>query len=210
MKAKFIVSVLYYFSGVVFVSSTIVIIVFLGTSIVGMCYKSNSGFDIESMDVPFYISLYNPVGTNVDYSYSSDRTIRYSPVIKEYKVQVKPNTSLAYYFFIFKLIILTIWITGSWFSLKILNAIKKCNPFNFQSVKYLKIIAVMFISSDILKFINNLVFNQFIPSYYQHGFQFPHQYSIISDGILLGLVIWILAVIFQRGEELQTENDLTV
>lgn len=210
MKPKFIVSFLYYFIGMCFVVLTIATVLFLVTSIINTHDKDKSGFDIEGLDAAFPVSIYQQVSEKVDYSFASDSTIRYSPVIKEYTVQVKPSSPLACYFFIFKIILLSLSIILSWFSLKILKEIKLGNPFNLQSVKYLKIIAVIFISSDILKFINNLVFNQFIhKSELQHGFQFPNSFSI-SDGILLGLVIWIIAVIFQRGVELQNENDLTV
>lgn len=210
MKTKFIVSVLYNLNWIGLVILTLVTVLFLVTSIINMHNKSKSGFDSDGIDVSFPISVYNRITKEVDYSFATDNTFRYMPV-NEYTVDVKPNTPLAYYFFIFKIIFISLAISGSWLIQKILKEIKKGNPFNFQSVKYLKIIAIIFISSDILKFINNLIFNQFIrQSESQHGFQFPPITLSISNGILLGMVIWILAVIFQRGVELQTENDLTV
>lgn len=210
MKPKFIISFLYYFIWIALVVLTLATVLFLVTSIINMHDKSKSGFVSEFMESGFPVSIYHDVATKVDYSYASDSTFRYIPVIKEYNVQVKSNTSLAYYFFIFKIILLSLNLIAPWFILKILKTIKQGNPFNFQSVKYLKIIAVIFITADILIFINNLIFNQFInQSELQHGFQFPNSYSI-GSGVFIGLVIWILAVIFERGVELQNENDLTV
>jgi hypothetical protein len=210
MKPKFIVSFLFYLTGISFVVLTFGTVFFMvSTIIINIHDKSKSGFAIEEMDTGDNISIYG-IGSKVDFSYASDSTIRYYPKIDEYRVQVKANTHLAYYFFLFRLILLSVVITGSWFFLKILNEIKQGNPFNLRSIKYLKIIALVFITRDILEFINNLIFNQFIhASGIQSRFELPTTLTI-SNGILLGMSIWILAIIFQRGVELQTENDLTV
>jgi len=210
MKPKFIVSVLFFLNACCFGVFIVATGIFVPLSITAMLDKSKSGFDNQGMDVGYYISAYNSGIKKVDFSYASDSTIRYSPVIDKYTVQVKPNTPLAYYYFLFKLILLTICITSSWFSLKILTEIKQGNPFNFRSIKYLKIIAILFISLDIIISINNLIFNQFIHQSELHSrFQLPTTLSI-GNGIILGLVIWVIAIIFQRGMELQNENDLTV
>lgn len=210
MKAKFIVSILYYFTVICFVLLSLATVLFLVTSIINIHDKSKSGFVSEFMESAFPVSIYHNGSTKIDYSYAGDSAFRYIPVIKEYTVQVKSHTPLAYYFFIFKIILLSLNLIVTWFIMKILSTIRQGNPFNFQSVKYLKIIAVIFISFDLLILINNLIFNQLIyQSGHQHGFQFPDSYSM-GSGIFMGLVLWIIAVIFQRGVELQTENDLTV
>ena len=73
----------------------------------------------------------------------------------------------------------------------------------------MKIIAAIFIASELLHFIDYLVFTQFIHhSALLPQFQFPP--LTIGHNITLGLVIWVLAIVFQRGEELQSENNLTV
>ena len=209
MKPKFIVSFLFYFTGICFVVLTFGTVFFMvSTIIINIHDKSKSDFAIEGMDTCNNISIYG-IGSKVDYSYASDSTIRYNPIIDEYRVQVKSNTPfLSYYFFLFKLILLSVVITGLWFFLKILNEIKLGNPFNFRSIKHLKIIALAFITRDILQFINNLIFTQFIHASDPHA-GFSMQLTI-GHGIIIGMSIWILAIIFQRGVELQTENDLTV
>jgi len=211
MKPKFIVSVLYYFFTAGFLFLCFFGTVFLVLSIVNLQDKSKSGFESHNLDLANDISIYNQGNTNVKYSYSGDSTIRYIPEIKEYTVVVKPNTPLAYYHFIFKLIVLCFAISLTWFSLKFFHEIKLDKPFNIRFIKYLKIIALLLISMDILKFVNNMIFNQFIHrSDINPHFQFPPINVGISNGILLGMVIWIIAIIFQRGLELQTENELTV
>ena len=211
MKPKFIVSVLFYLTGISFVVLTCGTVCFMVlTIIINIHDKSKSDFEpIQGMEVGNNISIYG-IGSKVDYSYANDSTIRYYPKIGEYRIQVKSNTPLSYYFFLFRLILLAVVTTGSWFFLKILNEIKLGNPFNYRSIKYLKIIALAFITRDILEFINNLIFNQFIhASGIQSRFELPTTLTI-GHGIIIGMSIWILAIIFQRGVELQTENDLTV
>ena len=210
MKPKFIVSFLFYFFSAGFIFISLAGTVFLVMSIINLNDKSKSGFEHQYLHFD-NISIYESGITNVNYSYSGDSTIRYIPVMKEFNVELKPHTSLAYYDVFFKLISLCFGITFTWFSLKFFHEIKLDKPFNFRFIKYLKIIALLVISLDILKFVNNLIFNQFIHRSDLHPhFQFPPINIGISNGILLGLVIWIIAVIFQRGVELQNENDLTV
>jgi len=211
MKPKFIVSFLYYFFSAGFIFSILLGIVFLVFSIIDLQDKSKSGFESLNLDPASNISIYDQGITKVDYIYSGDSTIRYKPVIKECLVEVKTNTPLVYCHILFKLIYIWFAITVLWFSRKFLKEIKLEKPFDFRVIKYLKIMALLFISLDILKFINNLIFNQFIHrSDLNPHFQFPPINIGISNGILLGMVIWIIAIIFQRGVELQTENDLTV
>ena len=211
MKPKFIVSVLFTFFSAGFILFSLFGAVFLVMSIINLNDKNKSGFEPQYLHFENYISIYDSRITNVNYSYSGDSTIRYIPVMKEFNVEVKPHTPLAYYDVFFKLILLCFGITITWFSLKFFHEIKLDKPFNFRFIKYLKIIALLLISLDILKFVNNLIFNQFIHRSDLHPhFQFPPINIGISNGILLGMSIWILAVIFQRGVELQTENDLTV
>jgi len=209
MKPKFIVSVLFYLTGISFVVLTFGTVFFMvSTIIINIHDKSKSDFEpIQGMEVGNNISIYG-IGSKVDYSYANDSTIRYYPKMGEYRIQVKSNTPLSYYFFLFRLIILAIVTTGTWFFLRILNEVKQGNPFNLRSIKYLKIIALVFITRDILEFINNLIFTQFIHASDPHA-GFSMQLTI-SHGIIIGMSIWILAIIFQRGVELQTENDLTV
>jgi len=211
MKPKFIVSFLFYFFSFGFILSILIGAVFLVFSIVNLQDKSKSGFESYHLDLASDISIYNQGNTNVKYSYSGDSTIRYIPVMKEFNVEVKPHTPLAYYHVFFKLIVLCFAISLTWFSLKFFKEIKLEKPFNLRFIKYLKIMALIFISLDVLKFINNLIFNQLIHrSDLNPHFQFPPINIGISNGILLGMSIWILAIIFQRGVELQNENDLTV
>ena len=211
MKPKFIVSVLFYFFSAGFIFISLGGTVFLVKSIINLNDKSKSGFEPQYLHFENYISIYESGIPNVNYSYSRDSTIRYMPVMKEFNVEVKPHTPFAYYDVFFKLILLSFGLSFTWFSLKFFHEIKLDKPFNFRFIKYLKIIALLFISLDILKFVNNLILNQFIhrSDLYPH-FQFPPINIGISNGILLGMVIWVIAIIFQRGVELQTENELTV
>ena len=211
MKPKFIVSVLFYFFSFGFILSILLGAFFLVMSIINLNDKNKSDFEPQYLHFENYISIYESGIPHVDYSYSRDSTIRYMPVMKEFNVEVKPNTPLAYYDVFFKLIYICFAITITWFSLKFFHEIKLDKPFNFRFIKYLKIIALLLISLDILKFVNSLIFNQFIHrSDLNPHFQFPDHYYVFSPGIIIGMSIWILAIIFQRGVELQNENDLTV
>jgi hypothetical protein len=66
----------------------------------------------------------------------------------------------------------------------------------------------LFIASDLFNLLNYFLLNSFI----KQSIASPHLKLItkVGDGFIIGLVVWIIAVVYQRGIDLQEENALTV
>jgi hypothetical protein len=95
-----------------------------------------------------------------------------------------------------------------WIFKKIFKELKPDNPFKLNFVKYLKILAALFITSDLIRIPHYVIFNGFI----HRSLPAPRFELLIEigNGIIIGLIVWVVAVIYQRGVALQTENELMV
>ena len=139
---------------------------------------------------------------------SSDSLVSIRPIENHYTVQVEPNSAIGYYAFLSKLIFLALGIGVLWNFRKIFKEINLDHPFKPGITRRLKILAALFIISDVLKFIDYLLFNSFL----RQSISSP-RFQLLTDvgnGIITGLIIFVIAVIFQRGLALQEETALTV
>lgn len=140
--------------------------------------------------------------------YSTDSTIRYQKPENKFVVQIKMNSGTGLYVLAvqFFSLILAVIILGVF--RKIFKEMDLGNPFNYTLIKRLRRLALFFIIIDILKFINYFIFNFLL---YTH---LPDQHFALSvnigTAIVIGAIIWLISIIFQRGLELQQEQDLTI
>ena len=91
---------------------------------------------------------------------------------------------------------------------KIFSETNLDDPFKYSIPKRLKILAALFIGADLLKLADYFLFNSFI----KQSIAMAHL-KLITDtgsGIITGLIIWIIAIVYQKGVDLQEENALTV
>lgn len=140
--------------------------------------------------------------------YSDDKQLRYQLLQNEYYVQINPSTPFGYYTMFITFIHLLLGIFTLWTFRKILKEIQLNAPFAGKIVPLLKYVAAVFITADLIKVINYIIFNQYLHQQMPAlGFKLE---SEIGSGFIIGSITWILVVIFQRGVELQTENNLTV
>jgi hypothetical protein len=84
------------------------------------------------------------------------------------------------------------------------------NPFNRKIVSRLKIVALFFILLDVLKLVQSVVYGIFLTKSFPHTVLGPDFFYIFGKNLITGIIIWIIAIIFQRGIDLQEENALTV
>jgi hypothetical protein len=139
---------------------------------------------------------------------SADSLVSYRPIQNHYTVQVEPNSAIGYYAFLTKLIFLALGIGVLWNFKKIFKETNLDHPFKVSITKRLKILAALFIISDVLKFIDYLLFNSFLhQSIASPRFQLL---TNVGDGIITGLIIFVISIIYQRGIALQEETALTV
>jgi hypothetical protein len=150
------------------------------------------------------------IGQGIDsrFMYSKDSLVQYKPLKDHYTLKVKPDSFAGYYAMGIKLITMLLGIGILWNFMKIFKETRLDNPFRHTVTKRMKILAILFIIIDVLKLADYFFFkhiiNQSLPS---------PRFQLITEtgnGFITGLIIWIIAVIYQRGIELQEENTLTV
>lgn len=143
-----------------------------------------------------------------DVKYSGNKQLRYQPLQNEYYVQINPSSLFGYYTALVTFIHLLLGIFTLWTFRKILKEIQLDAPFTGKVVRLLKYVAAVFIIADLIKILNYLIFNQYLHQQMpMQGFKLE---SEIGNGFIIGAITYIITVIYQRGVELQTENNLTV
>ncbi|HEX5024934.1 MAG TPA: DUF2975 domain-containing protein [Agriterribacter sp.] len=157
---------------------------------------------------PYEVLAFEGAPEALPYTYATDSVVSYQQVVNRYKVQVSPHSAMGYYSMVMALIFMGLGIAVLWNFKKIFSETNLDDPFKHNIPRRLKILAVLFIVSDVLKLINYFLFNSFL-----HQSIINPRFQLITDtgsGIITGLIIWIIAVVYHRGIELQQENALTV
>ncbi|MFC5408430.1 DUF2975 domain-containing protein [Larkinella bovis] len=145
-----------------------------------------------------------PAGTKA----STDSLIRYIPIVNRYRLEVRADSVLGYYSFSVAVLnfLLVIAIMGLF--RRIFSEVSVAEPFKPSIFKHLIRLAILFVVSDVLKIGHYLIFNQLINrNIPQADFDLVIQ---IGNGFITGLIIYAIAVIYQRGLSIQEENTLTV
>ena len=207
MSSKTILSFLRISVTVLFYLLSFFTVVFLVTSILNI-----AGYNIEAVSSkPGF--TYDVVGFHTKSSeppmlYSADSVIRYQQLKDQYNLHVKPDSALGYYTLVSRLISMGFGIGILWMFMKIFKETKFETPFIQTVSRRLRILAALFIISDVMGMINYFVFNSIL----RHSITTP-DFALKTDlgsDLITGLVIWVIAEIYQRGLALQEENALTV
>jgi len=139
---------------------------------------------------------------------SADSLVRYHPIQNHYTVEVEPNSAFGYFAFISKLFFLALGIGVLWNFKKIFRETNLNHPFRASIARRLKILAALFIINEVLKIIEYISFNSFL----HHSVSAPHMQLLttIGNGIIIGLIVYVISIIYQRGTALEEETSLTV
>jgi hypothetical protein len=144
------------------------------------------------------------------FSYSKDSIVRYKQVSDHFKLEVVPRSTIGYYTIFGQLILMSVSLAILWGFMQLFKQVKLLNPFSTTSVTWLKRLALLFVISDILNLINYFIVSAMLSTHFSYVRVHFELITNVGSGIITGLIIWIIAVIFQRGIELQEENALTV
>ncbi len=206
MSTKFILSILrvgtsflYYF--------LIIITLFVIVKDVSRFFQQDSDNYI-SLDDTSYFKDRKPVISKSASLYSKDKIVRYQQATDLYKVEADLHSGLSYYYMSSTLVFLSLGIFLLWNFKKLFAGISTLQPFNSNLVSRLKLVGMIFILSDILGLIHYFVLGAFI----NHSLESPKM-DLLTDkgyGFVTGLIILIIAMVYQRGVEMEEENRLTV
>lgn len=142
------------------------------------------------------------------FTYSSNNDARYKPRDLTYSIDVKPNTSTGIYYMASTLVFMVLGILILWTFKKIFTEISIDQPFKNKVVKHLQLLALLFISSEILGLIHYFILGKLINN--SLSINGLHQVSQKGSSLLMGFIILIIAIVYKRGLEIYEENSLTV
>lgn len=158
---------------------------------VGLCIEAGA------LIVNFFFSMYNPAFVRNLYQ-KLDLSTLYS------------QSHTAFYYAYSLIIFIAIMKAALFYIvIKLMHKMDLTNPFNSFVEKHISLIS----NYTILIGIVAIIARHTLKNLSHRGLEVKDVYTFLSDGqafILLGAVIYIIAVIFKRGIELQKENDLTI
>jgi hypothetical protein len=208
MKSKIILSVLKIGATILFYFLLLITIVIAGNYILRLA-NNNPNEYISIKDGKYgnmFIDL-DAVNTG-SFNYSKDQLVRYKAEKSLYSVDIKQKSVLGYYYMLSTIVFLGLGLLVLWHFKNVFREIKLDKPFKPAVVTHLNVLAAVFIISDLLSFVNYFVLNALITnSIHQPRIKNLAEYG---SGILIGLIILIVALVYKRGLEIYEENSLTV
>ncbi|PUZ22737.1 hypothetical protein DCC81_20105 [Chitinophaga parva] len=102
-------------------------------------------------------------------------------------------------------------IYGLWLLRQVFRKVSEDEPFPGQVGRRIRNIALVFIGVDVLKIVYYALFQHFCNGMFPAGRGIRVSLEIeVGSGIIMGLLLLCLAVLFRRGEEIYSEQQLTV
>lgn len=207
MKSTFILSFLRVSVTVLFYILLFFTLFFLGASIVSLAGNHN-GMELTRKSYTYKVKAFGINNAAETSTYSKDSIVQYRRVADEYSVQVNPISSIGYFSLVMKLVFMGLGLGVLWNFKKIFTETNLKSPFKGQIIKRLKILAALFIISDLVNLLDYFVFNSFL-----HQSIASPQFQLLTDvgnGFIIGMIILVIAVVYERGKELEEENALTI
>ncbi|MFD1139727.1 DUF2975 domain-containing protein [Larkinella insperata] len=140
--------------------------------------------------------------------YSEDGLAQLSAISNRYRLEFKPNSDLGYYFFGMNMLNLLLVMTILWQFRRIFGEANVVDPFKKSIFRRLVVLSILFAASDLIRLIHYLVFGRLV-----HRHLSSPSFDLITElgnGLITGLIVYAIAVIYQRGIVFQEENALTV
>jgi hypothetical protein len=153
------------------------------------------------------------IGRDMDHqpsSYSKDKLIRLDEKTNHYSIRVKARSLFNYCSLLMNVIEGGLVIGILWQFMRLFRQTNIQHPFDRQVVQQMKMLASLFILLGILKILQYLTYGTFLSKSFGSATIQADLLFKIGGRMLTGLIIWMIAIIFQRGIELQEENALTV
>jgi hypothetical protein len=207
MKPKTIISILHILTMCVYYISALATVLLISLWVYYIA-KGESGIG-DAPGAPMHtVTAFNKANSSANATYAADSTLAYYPVQNQYKLKVSTIAPLGYYSIFIFVLFAAIGLSMLKAFMEIFKEIKLDRPFTNKIIMLLKRLAILFFAADTLNIIHYFIFSRFM----HHLFP-VQKFSLnieIGSYYITGLIIWIIAVIYQRGVELQTEHDLTV
>jgi hypothetical protein len=208
MPSKLILSFLKVSVSVLFYFLAFVTVVFFLASIANLVGNANDTNKLTGNSYNYEVRSFTPATAESSINHSTDGVASFHAITDRFIVQIQPTSVMGYYALVMKLLFMGLGVAVLWNFKKIFSQTNLNDPFNDSVTRRLKVLSALFIVSDVLKLVDYFAFNSFL----HQSINSPH-FKLITDvgnGTITGLVIWLIAVIYERGIALKEENALTV
>lgn len=211
MAANTILKYLGVATKVLVVLFSVFILFFLVTSIIHLFTNKNLNNTHEGFTISYEVRGFGLKKEQNDAAfYSNDSLIRVNEIKDHYTLNIKPTSSFGYFALVIQTCSLGLSFAILWVFMKLFNQTNLAKPFSRKIIKQLKILALLFIISDLVKLFQYFSFGSFMLQSFTSIKSHFELFTTVGGSLITGLIIWIIAIIFQRGIELQEENALTV
>jgi len=137
-----------------------------------------------------------------------DGSIVYQQKDNQFSMEARPRSSIGYSTFFFQLLQMLFGLAILYILRKLFRQLRAGDIFKEEAISLLKVLAGVFILSDLVKIVEYIIVNALV----RRSISSPHfeMVTTIGNGIFTGMIILVIAFVYQRGVALQEENELTV
>ncbi|MVT43536.1 DUF2975 domain-containing protein [Chitinophaga oryziterrae] len=160
--------------------------------------------DPLSFDVMSFGHL-NP-STQFPYRYSEGKLAALRQPPDHYQLLVGHRSPIGYYDYFLSILLTGAVLYGMWELRSIFRSISIKEPFAASNARRIRNIGLLLIGVDIVKIINYIIFD-FMANKYFSGAELLIQ---IGNGIWVGSLLLALSVVYRRGVEIYSDNQLTI
>ncbi|KAA0991910.1 hypothetical protein [Dyadobacter aurulentus] len=141
-------------------------------------------------------------------TFTSDSLIRLISITDRYKIKIEPNSAPGYYTSVSRIIFLSFGVAILNLFSKIFGEARLKDTFIRNVYRRLILLAAVFAISDVFKIADYIIFNRLMhKNVTTEHFEL---FTDLGDGLINGLVIYAIAIIYNRGLSIIDENALTI
>lgn len=142
------------------------------------------------------------------YEYANNNKAALQVTPHKYLLHVPYQSALGYVYYLVMLLQFGAALYIIWALKKIFDSTSLKEPFVAKSAVFIRNIGLMLIATDLLKIIYYIIFGKLANGYFENSN--IQLLTDIGNNIWLGLIILALSVVYRRGVEIYSENQLTI
>ena len=156
----------------------------------------------------FDVMSFGPLSPSpqLPYKYSEGKLAALRQPPDHYQLLVGHRSPIGYYDYIISLLLTAAVLYGIWELRSIFRSISIKEPFTASNASRIRNIGLLLIGADIVKLINYAIFDLMAHKYFS-GTELLIQ---IGNGIWIGSLLLALSVVYRRGVEIYSDNQLTI
>jgi hypothetical protein len=207
MSSKRILNALRIITNIGFYALILITVYFVVVFVLNIFSEGKTTADKNGGGLKFDMMAFDSGKLPSPYNHTSDGRISYQQK-NQFTMEATPQSSIGYSTFFFHLLQMLFGLAILYILRKLFRQLRAGDIFKEEAIRLLKILAAVFIVSDLVKIVEYIVVNALV----RRSISSPHfqLFTVIGNGIFTGMIILVIAFVYQRGVALQEENALTV